>query len=339
MGADLFRKRNDQRLRNELAEQFGEELLGPHLRHLTGDALAQHLLGQPRFQIDHQSDTLAVDQGVHRVPAHAERHSAFDAALGETQLAELFAHGFTVDAERRTDIPEQQSVHIFDPETGRHQRRKRRPHRFDRMPRIGRKDVAVAGRTRSGIGNAARGDDNARTLLLALESPLIAVPHAENPTVERHYFGHTGIINDLHAVVHAIFQQCVGNIPRLAASRKHPLAAFDIELHAQPIEESDRSTVVELGESGRKKLGIGTHLSGELLRRPGIGHVAAAFTRNAHLAARFLHLFQQQNPVSVPCGSPRSHHTRSARTDDDHIVRQANGSPFFLTYLFHRVQR
>ena len=43
--------------------------------------------------------------------------------------------------------------------------------------------------------------------LLALESPFIAVPHAENPTVERHYFGYTSIINDLHAVVHAIFQQ------------------------------------------------------------------------------------------------------------------------------------
>lgn len=109
--------------RNRLAEQFGEELLGPRLRHLHRAMRSRNiLLGQPGFRWSSSPTPLP---SIRACTASRLMRSAWRLLMPRSREAvadsSLQLHRF--DAERRTDIPEQQSVHIFDPETGRHQRR------------------------------------------------------------------------------------------------------------------------------------------------------------------------------------------------------------------------
>ena len=71
---------------------------------------------------------------------------------------------------------------------------------------------------------------------------------------------------------------------------KDAFAALDVEPDALPLEETDGRAVVEGGEGRGEKRGVRAHLRGELLRRPGVRHVAAPLSRDADLAARLLHL-------------------------------------------------
>ena len=60
-----------------------------------------------RFQVEREFHAPAVDECVDGVAAHPQRHGAFDAAFRESDLAELLAHGFAVDEERRADVAQQ----------------------------------------------------------------------------------------------------------------------------------------------------------------------------------------------------------------------------------------
>ena len=115
----------------------------------------------------------------------------------------------------------------------------------------------------------------------------------------------------------------------LPLSGKDPLAALDLEFHACALEKFDRRAVVELGERLREKIGVGAHLLRKFLGRPGVGDVAAAFARDADLAARLLHLFDQQHAKPVARRGSRGHHARGARPDDDYVIR------LFFFHLFH----
>ena len=77
--------------------------------------------------------------------------------------------------------------------------------------------------------------------------------------------------------------------------RKNTVATLDIEFDAQALEKAHRCAIVKLGKCLRKEIGIDAHLLGKLLGRTHIGQVAATLTRNADLAARLLHLFEQQH--------------------------------------------
>ena len=96
MDVHLLRQRHHQRFGHQLAQQFAEELRRFQLGQLAGDAVAQNLLRKRGFQVERQLHPPAVDQGVHRIAAHAQRHGALDAAVGKADLAELLAHGFIV---------------------------------------------------------------------------------------------------------------------------------------------------------------------------------------------------------------------------------------------------
>ena len=197
------------------------------------------------------------------------------------------------------------------------------------MAQVGGKGIAVARRSGRGIGDAARGEDHLRTLLLAFEAPLVDIFHAENLVPEGHDLRDTRIVDEFDAVLEAVFQQSVGDVPRLAALGKDPLAALDLEFHARTFEKFDRRAVVELGERRREKVGVGAHLLRKFLGRPGVGDVAAAFAGDADLAARLLHLLDQQHTEPVARRGPRGHHARGARPDDDHVIR------LFFFHLFH----
>ena len=197
------------------------------------------------------------------------------------------------------------------------------------MAQVGGEGIAVARRSGRGIRHAARGEDHLRALLLAFETPLVDIFHAEDPVSEGHDLRDARVVDDLDAVFEAVFQQGVGDVPRLAALGENPLAAFDFELHARAFEKPDRRTVVELGERLREKAGVGAHLLRKLLGRPGVGDVAAAFAGDADLAARLLHLFDQQHTAPVARRGACGHHARGARPDDDNVIRLS----FF--HLFH----
>ena len=77
--------------------------------------------------------------------------------------------------------------------------------------------------------------------------------------------------------------------------RKNTVATLDIEFDAQALEKAHRRAVVELCKCLRKEIGIRSHLLGKLLGRTHIGQVAAPLTRDTNLAARLLHLFEQQH--------------------------------------------
>ncbi len=216
-------------------------------------------------------------------------------------------------------------MQVFHLRMRRHQRRQRRSQRFDRVAQVGGEGVAVARRTGGGVGDPARRHDHAVALLLAFEAPLVDIAHAEYAVAQRHDLRHARFIADLHAVVHAVVQQSVGNVPGLAAFREDAFAAFDVEFHALAFEEADRRPVVEFRECRSEESGVGAYLLGELLRRPGVGHVAAAFARYAYLAARFLHFFQQQDPFAAPRRRACRHHARRARTHDNNVVGQPFG--------------
>ena len=314
-------KSQDERLRNQLTQQFGEKLGRLHIGDLARDPLAQHLFGKRGFEVHDQFHAPLVDQRIHRVAAHPQRHGALDAALRESQFTELLAHGLVVNPKRRPDVAQQKAVEVFDLRMRRDERRQRRAHRLYGVPQVGCEGVSVARGTRRGIGKPSRSDDDVRALLLAFETALVDIADAENLAAQGHNPGDARIVYDFDAVLEAIFQQGRSDVPRLAAPGKDPFAALDFELHARPLEEADGSAVVELGEGRREKLRIGPHLRGELLGRAGVGDVAAALARDADLAARFLHLLDEQHTFSIARGGSCGHHARSPRTDDDDVVR------------------
>ena len=188
------------------------------------------------------------------------------------------------------------------------------------MSQIGGERIPVACRTGRRIGDAARGEDDLRTLLLAFEAPLVDVFHAEDPAAEGHNPRNARVVENLHPVVHAKAQQGVGDVPRLAAVGKDAFAALDVEPDALPLEETDGRAVVEGGEGRGEKRGVRAHLRGELLRRPGVRHVAAPLSRDADLAARLLHLFEQQHAAAPLRRRARGHHARGSRPHDDDVV-------------------
>ena len=197
------------------------------------------------------------------------------------------------------------------------------------MSQVGGERVAVARRSGRGIGDAARGEDHLRALLLAFEAPPVDIFHAEDPVAEGHDLRNACIVDDPDAVFDAELQQCVGDVPCLAALRKDPVAAFDVEFHACAFEKPDRRPVVELRESHLEKFGVGAHLLGELLGRARVGDVAASLAGDADLTARFLHLFDQQHTLAAVRRRARGHHARCARPDDDDVER------LFFFQLFH----
>ena len=233
--------------------------------------------------------------------------------------------------EHGPDVFQQQAVEVTDLRMRRNERRQRRAHRLDGMSQVGRKGVAVARGTRGGIGNATRGDNHLRTFLLAFETAPVDIADAEDLITQGHDLRHARIINDLHAVLVAIFQQRIGDVPRLATLGKDALAAFDVELHPGLFEETDGGAVIELGKSLSEKLRVGTHLRGELLGRPCVGDVAAPFARDTDFTARLVHLFDQQHTLAVARRRTCGHHARCPRPDDDHVVRP----DFFFFDLFH----
>ena len=233
--------------------------------------------------------------------------------------------------EHGPDVFQQQAVEVTDLRMRRNERRQRRAHRLDGMSQVGRKGVAVARGTRGGIGNATRGDNHLRTFLLAFETAPVDIADAEDLITQGHDLRHARIINDLHAVLVAIFQQRIGDVPRLAALGKDALAAFDVELHPGLFEETDGGAVIELGESLSEKFRVGTHLRGKLLGRAGVGDVAAPFARDTDFTARLVHLLNQQHTLAVARRRTCGHHARCPRPDDDHVVRP----DFFFFDLFH----
>lgn len=329
---ELLGKRHDQRPRHQLAQQLGEELRGGHLGQLAVDAVEEHLLGQRRLEVEHQLDAAPVDERIDRIAAHAQRHGPLDAPLREAHLAELLAHGFVVDPERRPHVAQQQAAEVLHLVVRRDERRERRTHRLDCMPQIGGKAVAVTRRAGGRIGEAARGDNHLRCLDLALEAPLVAVAHPEDMARKGQDSSHLRIVEDFHAVLDAVVQQRVGDVPRLAAVGEDALAPLDVELDAPPLEEADGRPVVEFGKGRCEEVGVGAHLRGELLGRTGVGDVAAPLARDADLASRLLHLLEQQHALAVACGRRGRHHAGGPRPHDDYV---AGVLGVFIPELFH----
>ena len=226
-------------------------------------------------------------------------------------------------------VAQQHLVEVSHLGVRRQERRQRRTQRLDRMAQVGGEGIAVARRSGRGIGDAARGEDHLRALLLAFETAPVDVFHTEDPVPEGQNLRNTRIVDDLDAVFDAELQQGVGDVPRLAALRKDPVAAFDVEFHACAFEKLDRRPVVELRERDLEKFSVGAHLIGEFLGRTRVGDVASSLAGDADLAARLLHLFDQQHAPAAARRRTRGHHARSARPDDDHVER-----PFFFQ-LFH----
>ena len=273
-----------------------------------------------RFQVEREFHAPAVDECVDGVAAHPQRHGAFDAAFRESDLAELLAYGFAVDEERRADVAQQQLVQLSQLRVRRDERRERRTQRFDVVPRLAGERVAVARRAGGGVGDAARGDDHPCGLFLAFEAAAVHVTYAEDLAAERHQPCHARVEPEFHAVVAAPLFQRVGHVPRLAAAGKYAVAAFEVEFQAPPFEEADGRAVVEFGECRREEIGVGAHLLGELLRRAGVGQVAAPLARDADLAARLLHLFDYEHLLAVLCGRSCGHHACGAGAYDDYVV-------------------
>ena len=336
MDVQLLRQRHDQRFRHQLAQQLGKELRRLHLRDLSPDPLAQHLVGERRLQIQRQLHAASVDQRIDRIAAHAQRHGTVYAPFRKAQFAELFAHRFAVDVQRRTHVAQQHSIHIFRLRVRRYERRQRRTHRHDRMPQIGGERIAVARRSRCRIGDAARADDHLRALLLAHEAAPVEVTHPEDAAADRHDLRNARIVFDLHAVLHAKLQQRIGNVPSFAALGENAVPALDVEFHPHAFEEPDRRPIVELRESRGEKRGVGSHVRRKILRRTGIGYIAPSFAGDADLPARLFHFFEQQDPPSVAGGGSGGHHTCGSGTHDDHVVGLAASSCFGL---FHTVAK
>ena len=314
-------QRQHELFRNEAAQQFAEELRGAHVGDFAGDAVVQRLGIEGRFEVQHQLDRSSVDEGVDAVAAEAQRHGPLDAAFREADLAELFADLLSVDRERRADVAQQQPVHVGQLGMGRANGRERGAQRFDRVTEVGGEGVAVARRTGPRVADATRCEDHARALFLALEAPLVAVAKAEDAVADREELRHAGFVADLHAVPDAVVEQRIGDVPRLAAVRKDAFAAFDVEFDALALEEADRRPVVELSESLRQKFAVRAHVFQKLFGRAGVRDVAASFARDAHLAARFLHLFEKQHALSAAGCRAGGHQARRSGSHDDHVER------------------
>lgn len=216
------------------------------------------------------------------------------------------------------------------------------------MARLIGEMVSVTSRAGTRVGDAAGSYYDIRCIYTPLETAFIAIYDAVHFVVHGYDARHPRIALYRYPIVAAPELQRIGYLACSPAVGKDAIATLGAQFYAYTLEEAHCPPVVELVESRREKLGIGSHFLGKLFGRAGIRQITTAFTRNTYFSGRFLHFLQQQHSRAILCSSACRDKSRSTCAYNYQIVIPAfhnsnakvrkstirNAEGFFIPRLF-----
>ena len=129
-------------------------------------------------------------------------------------------------------------------------------------------------------------------------------------TIFKDEFAHCCICTNLCTAVTQMMQHRIDDIDGVITLRENAIAAFRFERHTQFLKEVDNIGIIKSTNAAVEESSIPYHIFDNLRDIICACHVAAAFSRDHHLAADARHLFEQRYVPAVFRRRCRRHHPR-----------------------------
>ena len=209
-------------------------------------------------------------------------------------------------------VLEGQALQLRAPALPGHDGDQRRPDLRDLVAKAARQGVAAAVRARRRVGRPAAGQhqrvEALRPKVPGHQERLALLARGPDAGAQAHARA---------ALPHHPLQRA-RDVRGLVRDGEHAPAALDLERDARALDPAHQVLVGQVRKRRVQEAAVARVSAQELLRRRGIGHVAAALARDVELFAELLVPLQEQDlGPGLPGGDGR-HHARRAATDDAH---------------------
>ena len=185
----------------------------------------------------------------------------------------------------------------------------------ERVPRLLRHEVSVAGGAGGGVAEAAGGEDHR----VRLECFTVFQNYAHGAPALCQQTGNARVQTHRHAKARKFARERASHVAGLVRSGEDALAALCLQRQPEALHQLHGAKVVQRRQRRVQKARVAQYVAHELILLAGVGEVAATFAGDVDLFAQLFVALQQRDLRAAARGKQRGHQSSRAAANDQNM--------------------